>query len=142
MRLTWPEDAVRIRGRTHADGHGNIVIARLPHEHVTEVFSSVGSFGISAETVAETLARAVLRYRAAGAPVGEHLADQLMLPLALASGGHFVTSDLTQDSLTNIETIRLFNEVSIQRSQLNKNTWHVQIGMAAGQDELKAGAML
>lgn len=140
-RLTWPKDAVRIRGRTHADGPGNIVIARLSHEHVTEVFSSVGSFGISAETVAETLARAVLRYRAAGAPVGEHLADQLLLPLALARGGHFVASDLTQHSLTNIETIRLFSEVLIQRSQLNKNSWHVQIGMAAGQDEITASAM-
>jgi RNA 3'-terminal phosphate cyclase (ATP) len=126
-RLGWPEEAVRIRGRTHSDGPGNIVIARLPHEHVTEVFSSVGSFNVSAETVAETLARAVLAYRAAGAPVGEHLADQLLLPMALAGGGHFVTSDLTQHSLTNIEVMTRFLDRTITHTQLARKLWRIEI---------------
>jgi RNA 3'-terminal phosphate cyclase (ATP) len=126
MRLGWPEAAVRIRGRTHSDGPGNIIIARLPHEYVTEIFSSVGSFSISAEAVAETLARAVLDYRATGAPVGEHLADQLLLPMALAGGGYFVTSDLTQHSLTNIDVIKRFLEASISCTQLGRMLWRVE----------------
>jgi RNA 3'-terminal phosphate cyclase (ATP) len=127
IRLGWPEEAIRIRGRVHSDGPGNIILARLPHEHVTEVFSSVGSFNVSAEAVAETLARAVLSYRAAGAPVGEHLADQLMLPLALGAGGHFVTSDLTQHSLTNIEVMARFLDGAVTYTQLGRKLWRIEI---------------
>jgi RNA 3'-terminal phosphate cyclase (ATP) len=129
-RLGWPEEAVRIRGRTHSDGPGNIIIARLPHEHVTEIFSSVGSFNVSAETVAETLARAVLSYRASSAPVGEHLADQLMLPLALAAGGHFVTSDLTQHALTNVDVMERFLERQVTYTQLGRKMWRIEISAA------------
>jgi RNA 3'-terminal phosphate cyclase (ATP) len=94
---------------------------------VTEVFSCVGSFNVSAEAVAETLARAVLSYRAAGAPVGEHLADQLMLPLALGAGGHFVTSDLTQHSLTNIEVMARFLDGAVTYMQLGRKLWRIEI---------------
>ena len=42
--------------------------------------------------VAEAPAREVRRYLAAGVPVGEHLADQLLLPMALAGAGTFRTT--------------------------------------------------
>ena len=45
--------------------------------------------------------------------VGEHLADQLMLPMALAGGGQFSTSSVSQHALTNAAVIGRFLPVSI-----------------------------
>ena len=46
-------------------------------------------------------------------PVGEHLADQLLIPLALAGGGSFATAPLTLHTKTNIEIIKKFLNVDI-----------------------------
>jgi len=48
--------------------------------------SALGKLGKSSEAVAEEAVAALLRHDASGAPVDEHLADQLLVPMALASG--------------------------------------------------------
>ena len=90
------------------------MLAGLEFEHVTEVFSAVGERGVKAEAVAEKAAAAALDYLAAGAPVGEHLADQLLLPLALAGSGSFRTGPLSSHFTTNLETIRRFLPVAVR----------------------------
>jgi RNA 3'-terminal phosphate cyclase (ATP) len=71
-------------------GPGNVVFARATSQHrVEEIVTSFGERGRSAETVAESAANEMKEYVAAGAPIGEHLADQLLLPLALGAGGSF-----------------------------------------------------
>jgi RNA 3'-terminal phosphate cyclase (ATP) len=47
-------------------------------------------------------------YFALDVPVGEHLADQLMLPLCALAGGRYRTTTLTPHSTTNMQTIRAF----------------------------------
>jgi RNA 3'-terminal phosphate cyclase (ATP) len=59
--------------------------------------------------------------------VGAHLADQMLLPMALAGGGHFVTSDLTQHSLTNIEVMKRFLDITITHTQLGRKLWRIEI---------------
>lgn len=114
QRLGWPEECCRIEVLNPAWGPGNIVLAGLEFEHVTEVFSAVGERGVKAEAVAGKAAAAALDYLAAGAPVGEHLADQLLLPLALAGSGSFRTGPLSSHFTTNLETIRRFLPVAIR----------------------------
>ena len=46
-------------------------------------------------------------YRAS-APVGEHLADQLLLPMALGDGGSFVTAQATPHLRSNVAVIERF----------------------------------
>jgi RNA 3'-terminal phosphate cyclase (ATP) len=54
-------------------------------------------------------------YVNANVPVGEHLADQLLLPMAVAGSGRFRTrGPLTLHATTNIETIREFIDVPIR----------------------------
>ena len=48
-----------------------------------------GEKGISAEKVASDACDEAQAYLAAGVPVGIHLADQLLIPMALAGGGTF-----------------------------------------------------
>ena len=55
-----------------------------------------------------TNADEVERYLRSGAPVGSHLADQLLLPMALGAGGAFRTMRTTPHTKTNVEVIRRF----------------------------------
>jgi RNA 3'-terminal phosphate cyclase (ATP) len=89
-------------------GPGNVVSVEVESEHVTELFTGFGKKGVSAESVAEELSKEVRRYLESEAPVGEYLADQLLVPLALAGGGSFVGSPLSSHSTTNMEVIGTF----------------------------------
>ena len=89
-------------------GPGNVVTLEIESAGLTEVFTGFGEKGISAEAVAEKVAREARDYLASGVPVGEHLADQLLLPMALAGSGAFRTTPLSRHATTNIEVIRAF----------------------------------
>jgi len=105
--LGWDQSRLRLRGLTNAHGPGNALVARVEHQNVTEVFTAFGEKGVSAEKVAKKLCRQVQEYLDSGVPVGPNLADQLLLPLALA-GGVFVTGEPTQHTRTNLETVNAF----------------------------------
>ncbi|CAN5693703.1 RNA 3'-terminal phosphate cyclase [soil metagenome] len=91
-----------------AVGPGNAVTLELCYQHVTEVFSAVGEIGKSAEAVASELVSQARDYAAALHPVGPHLADQLMVPLAVLAGGRYATGPLTEHARTNIAVIAAF----------------------------------
>ena len=100
-------------------GPGNVVMIELEAEHVNEVFTGFGRLGTKAEEVARQALREAHEYLAAGVPVGPHLADQLMLPLAIGAflgtgGGVFRTTKLTLHSTTLLAVIRHFLEVNAQ----------------------------
>lgn len=94
-------------------GPGNVVQVALAHTALTEVFTGYGEKGVSAERVADGCAREVLAYLNSPAAVGEHLADQLLLPLALAGGGGFTTTVLSSHLRTNAEVIARFLPVTV-----------------------------
>jgi RNA 3'-terminal phosphate cyclase (ATP) len=76
-----------------------------------------GEKSVRSEAVAKTALHEARRYIASGAAVGEHLADQLMLPLALAGGGSFTASAVSGHSITNADVISRFLPVDFQMSQ-------------------------
>ena len=112
-RLGWPADALQAVVLSEAaTGPGNVVLLSIESEDVTEVFTGFGERGVRAETVAARAADEAQRYETAGVPVGPHLADQLLLPLALAGGGAFRTMPLSLHATTNAAVIRRFLDVS------------------------------
>jgi RNA 3'-terminal phosphate cyclase (ATP) len=94
--------------RVESAGPGNVVTVTVRSTHVTETFSAFGEQGVRAETVAHRLAGQVRKYIAANVPVGEHLADQLLIPLALAGRGRFRTAPATPHTRSNAEIIERF----------------------------------
>jgi RNA 3'-terminal phosphate cyclase (ATP) len=113
-RLGWSEAEMEtVVVDAGARGPGNALLLEVESEHVTEVFSGFGEIGVRAEAVAERAVKEARRYLAAGVPVGPHLADQLLLPLALAGGGAFRTVGLTSHSRANLDVIRAFLSTSI-----------------------------
>lgn len=107
-KLNWPTEHLHLRGLSNDQGPGNAVTITVEHEHVTEVFTGFGERGVRAETVAEQAVREARTYLAHAAPVGEHLADQLLLPMALAGSGSFTCTEITPHLRSNALVIERF----------------------------------
>lgn len=114
-RLTaWDRSAMHQVPVRQDEGPGNILLATLRYEHVTELFCSLGAHGLTSEAVARRLCQELRDYqKKPDAAVDAHLADQLVLLLALAvwqSGERaaFSCSEVTQHLRTNIAVIQQF----------------------------------
>jgi RNA 3'-terminal phosphate cyclase (ATP) len=96
-------------------GPHNVFMAEVELESgARELVTSHGRKGYPAEDVADDALDELEDFLEAGVPVGENLADQLLLPFALAGGGRFRTmGPMTLHATTNIETIREFLDVPI-----------------------------
>lgn len=115
--MGWSGNQLRLRGLPGEQGPGNVLLLTLEHEQVTEVFAAFGEKAVTAEAVAKRLLGEVRRYLKSEAAVGEHLADQLLLPMALAGSGAFTATSISQHALTNAEIIRRFLPVTIRFEQ-------------------------
>ena len=111
-------------------GPGNVLVVEIERQHVTEVFTGFGQRGVKAEKVAAGVAREAKRYLDAGTPVDEHLADQLLLPMALAGAGRYRTTVPTPHTTTNMETIRKFLDAAIEIEEVENKVFEVAIGKA------------
>ncbi len=98
----------------HSIGPGNAVTLALHFAHVTEVLTAFGERGVRAEDVAQRAVDAAFAYLDHDAPVGEHLADQLLLPLAIAGGGVFRTGQPSRHTRTNAEVIEKLLPVKVR----------------------------
>jgi len=127
--LSWPRECGIIE-EVDSAGPGNVVLIEIHCEHVTEVFAGFGQRGVPAEKVAGAAAREARDYLGAGVPVGEHLADQLLLPLALAGGGRFRTLQPTLHTTTNIATLRQFLDVGISTEPIEDGQWEISVESA------------
>lgn len=97
-----------MRALSSREGPGNVLMIELRHEQLTEVFTAFGEKGLPAEEVACRAAKLARHYLGSTAAVGEHLADQLLLPMALAGGGSFTTPSRSTHLDSNIEIIQKF----------------------------------
>lgn len=114
--------------RPLCEGQGNALFVVVHSEHITELFSSFGKRGLPAEIVAARLAQQVSRYLRANVPVGQCLADQLLLPLALAGQGEFLTLAPDPHTTTNIAVIEQFIRISITTEQQGKDRCLIRVG--------------
>jgi RNA 3'-terminal phosphate cyclase (ATP) len=102
-------------------------MVEMGSEHVTEIVTGFGEKGVRAEAVIDRIIKEVRRYLAATAPVGEHLTDQLLLPLALAGGGAFVSTGLSRHAETNIDVIQRFLPVRFETESNERGSCLVRV---------------
>ncbi len=124
--LHWSHDEVDER-EVRADGPGNALIARLRYANITTVVSAFGELRKAAEKVAAEAVSQVRRYTEAGVPVCEHLADQLLLPLALGKGGRFRTVKPSDHTTTNAAIIARFLGEVVTMEQQGADDWLVMV---------------
>ena len=127
-KLSWSSEWMQAESVERSPGPGNVVTISVECEHVTEVFTGFGERGVRSEAVAEKAAQQARRYIGSEAAVGEYLADQLLIPMAMAGGGSFTTLPLSRHATTNIEVIGKFLDVRIECSQLADRLWNVRMG--------------
>jgi len=110
-----------------AYGPGNIVSIYVQSESVTEVFSAFGERGLPAEQVAEKVVNDVRHYLQSNVAVGKNLADQLLIPLALAGQGAFLTQKPSLHTITNMAVIKQFMKVEFKTRQINPDAWIISL---------------
>jgi RNA 3'-terminal phosphate cyclase (ATP) len=110
-KLNWPEDCLHVVVVPDSPGPGNVVMLEVESEHVCEVFTGFGELNRSAEQVAAHAVQQCREYLSRGLPVGEYLADQLLLPLAIAGGGAFRAVRLSRHARTHIDLIQRFLDI-------------------------------
>ena len=124
-RLSFSEESLRVNEIKRSLSPGNVIHIILQHENVTETIIEFGTRGVKAETVAKRAADNADEYLASGAVVGQYLADQLLLPMALAGGGKFTTCEPSLHTKTNIEVIQNFLLCDIGLEQMDDLLWKV-----------------
>jgi RNA 3'-terminal phosphate cyclase (ATP) len=111
--LDWPEEVRRIVQLPQHVGPGNIVMLEAEFEGASELVSGFGQLGVSAESVGRQAAKRMAGYLASPAVAGPYLADQLLLPMALAGGGRFTTVKPSRHTVTAAGVIARFLGIAI-----------------------------
>lgn len=130
QKLGWGEECLYIKEEPADMGPGNIVTIEIKSEYISGLFTGFGERGVRAETVADKTAKAALRYLDAGVPVCDHLADQLLLPFALAGGGSYKTLKPSLHTRTNSEVLKLFMDIGISMDRISKDIWQISLSQA------------
>jgi RNA 3'-terminal phosphate cyclase (ATP) len=125
-KLGWPPDTLAVERVEDSIGPGNVLVLEVECEHVTEVFAGFGEVNVRAEAVAATAVDETRRWLAAGVPVGRHLADQLLVPAAMAGGG-FRTLQPSRHTQTNIAVIEQFVGARILCTEKGPDVWQVEV---------------
>lgn len=84
---------------------------------IPSLFFGLGARGKPAEAVADEAADQALAHARSASPVDPHSADQLLLPLAIASGdSEYHVSEVTRHLTTNAAVVKMFlnREISIE----------------------------
>ena len=106
-RFDSPVNIERVKGESI--GQGTLVFLKADFENVQAGFSSIGARGKRAERVADEACQVLEDYLKSDAAIEPHLADQLVLPMALAKGeSRFTTSQITRHLTTNIWLVQQF----------------------------------
>lgn len=117
----WPDEAFRMCQVPADQGPGIILLLEARYAKVTEIVSAFGQLGVTAERLAKTAAARMQGYAESSAFAGPYLADQLVLPFVLASGGAFTTVKPSQHLLTAIDIARSFTG---RRVEIAKHDGH------------------
>lgn len=123
----WPEDAFAIRTLPESLGPGNIILFEAAFENMIEISSGFGKLGMSSEAIAKDAARRLAGFMGTDAFAGPYLADQLLLPFALAGGGSFTTVKPSQHSRTAADVIARFTGRETRFEERASKPWAISI---------------
>ena len=113
--------------RVDAEDPANVLLLELPHDTLCEVLCAFGERGVPAEQLADRIATEALMLGSADVPVGPYLADQLLVPMALAGSGAFRSVRPTLHCTTNARLIERFLPVGFTFTEVanRPGTWQV-----------------
>jgi RNA 3'-terminal phosphate cyclase (ATP) len=131
-KLSWKEEWLATKVVSDSHGPGNVLLLEIGSEKSHEVIAAFGTRGVSAEAVAEHAVDEARRYLASEAPVGAYLADQILLPLAIAGEGSYRTLTPSLHLRTNAGVIEKFLDRRIRMDAVARDSWRVTVERISG----------
>jgi RNA 3'-terminal phosphate cyclase (ATP) len=126
-QLGWGHAECEIR-EVPAAGPGNALLLYAERAGGgRELVTGLGERGTRAELVASRACGELSSWLAAEVPVGEHLADQLLLPMALGGGGRFRCAEPSLHTTTNIETLAEFLPLRRPSARRDAASWVIEV---------------
>jgi RNA 3'-terminal phosphate cyclase (ATP) len=129
-RLSLTDEDLQLR-TPEANGPGNVLLLIAEHEHALELITTFGEKNLSAERVAERGCTELAMYLRSGAPVGEHLADQLLIPMAMAGRGAFITCTLSAHTRSNMQIVQRFLPVRFLTEAISDTQIRISVEAAS-----------
>lgn len=108
-------------------GPGNAVIVGARYGSGEFLFTSFGEMKKRAEKVAGEVARSFLAFHRGKGAVEAHLADQILLYMAMSGRGTFTTGPLTKHTETNIHVVESFLPVRFSVDEIGEDSWKVSV---------------
>lgn len=118
----FPGTDAAVEVREPGPGRGVCCLVEADFEHASELTSGFGEQGVAAEKIGARAAKSMHDFIGTGAVVGRQLADQLLLPMALAGAGSFTTMAPDEHVPTNIVVIEHFLPVKIRITEATRGT--------------------
>lgn len=122
-----PCDDATVEIREPGPGRGVCCLYQANFTNAVEMTSAFGETNITAERVGRRAGKHLKDFIGAELPVGRHLADQLLLPMALAGGGSFLTMAPDDHVPTNISVIEKFLPIRIKEEETGRGKWRIGI---------------
>lgn len=124
--LSWGPDHFNVV-EYEATCPGNMISLQLQYDDASHVFDSLGERGRSSEKVIARAFNGMKKQIDSKTPVCRFLADQLLLPMALAGKGSYQTRKLSLHTKTNMEIIQEFLDVRFSVTQLKEDVFKVEV---------------
>jgi RNA 3'-terminal phosphate cyclase (ATP) len=126
-RLGLGDGEASLREVRRAMGPGNALSIRFRTEHASAVFTGFGMKRVTAEAVAERACAEARAWLAANVVADSYLADQLLLPMALAGGGSFTTLAPSAHTRSNAALIEKFLPVEFTYTDHGRGRWTIAV---------------
>jgi RNA 3'-terminal phosphate cyclase (ATP) len=124
------------------EGPGNVVMASLRSGRRTALFISHGRPGKRAEIVARQAALAAREFGESRAALDPCLADQILLPAALAAGCRFTTPAVTGHTRTHAALLKKFLDIDVTVEELPSGNFLVTVPGTMALDRARPQAEL
>jgi RNA 3'-terminal phosphate cyclase (ATP) len=125
--MGWPMSSCRYE-KVASQGPGNVVMIKIESLALTEVFTAFGEKGLALQTVANNAVEQIRNYLDQDMVVDQFLADQLLIPMAIAGKGKFITGKPTLHTETNIQVIKKFLDIDIKVGQISEHCYEIEVG--------------
>lgn len=126
-KLNWKQEELLAEELENPLGPGNVMLFELEYDNVTAVLTSFGEKGIAAEKVASNGVTRVRSYLTSEAVADEYLADQLLIPMAMAGSGEITCTTLSSHTMTNIDVIKKFLDVNFVTETISGNCFKITV---------------
>jgi len=108
--------------RQAGPGQGVCCLCEAIYAHGSEIFTGFGQVQVTAEKIGHRTGKALHQFVQARVSAGTHLADQLLLPMALAGGGSLITTQADDHARTNISVIEQFLPIKFTTEVVDRRT--------------------